>query len=236
MLNNNVVSMSEVSQQYDFNLPVFRTVCLPKRVFIAYYTYAPLVAFILNTVLMAGHVILFPYYLLAILSRGRPPRFLYGWVYFNSAYLYGAIHEKKEVWFDFWALYYIYFGYIVAFVLWILNIVSIALIFPIFFYIEEWSLVTKAYYRITFGNWKRIVHDCPEMRYKRGMREREEKEYKEKMSKAKATGKYHNVDVVEVVEVEDEKGEKTMSICPTCGEKIDKSTVYCSKCGSYVKH
>ena len=224
--------MSEITEQYNFNLPIFRSVCLPKRVMIAYFTYAPLVAFVFNTILLAGHVILLPYYVLAIFARSRPPKFLYGWVFFNSAYLYGAIHEKEEVWFDFWCLYYIYFGYIVAFIVWIFNIVSVALIFPLFFYIEEWRLTTNTYYRITFGNWKKIVNECPEMRYKQGMAQQSRKE---QMKKAKKTGKYHDIDVVEVVDTNDSKSGKKLTVCPTCGEKVDSQTVYCSKCGSYVK-
>lgn len=229
--------MSEITEQYDFNLPLFRKVCLPRRVTVAYFTYAPLVAFIFNIVFLPGHIILFPYYLLAIFARERPPRFLYGWVYFNSAYLYGAIHEKENVWYDFWCLYYVYLGFIVAFVIWILNIVSVALIFPIFFYIEEWKLTTNAYYRITFGNWKRIVNDCPEMRYKKGMVKQSdlERKQKEKIRKAKNSGRYHNVEVVEVINDEPKKGKK-IAVCPTCGERVDEDTVYCSKCGSYIGH
>ncbi len=232
-----MVKLSEITEQYDFDLPIFRKVCLPKRVTWAFFTYAPLVAFIFNTILYVGHVFLLPYYILSILSRGRPPKFLYGWVYFNSAYLYGAIHEKDEVWFDFWCLYYVYFGYIVAFIAWILNIVSVAMIFPIFYYIEEWKLMTNVYYRITFGNWKKLVNDCPEMRYKRGVQDQErmeKKSVKEKMKTAKKQGKYHNVEVVEVVD-EKEETKSSNTICPTCGEKIDSNTVYCQKCGSYVK-
>lgn len=230
--------MSEISEQYDLNLPIFRKVCIPKRVTWAYFTYAPLVAFIFNIVMLPGHIILFPYYMLSILSKGIPPKFLYGWVYFNSAYLYGAIHEKDSVWFDFWCLYYVYCGFIIAFVIWILNIISVAMIFPIFIYIEEWRLMTNVYYRITFGNWKKLVNDCPEMRYKRGVQkqEREEKKaYKEKMKEAKKQGTYHDVDVIEVVD-EDKKKGSSITLCPTCGDNIDASTVYCPKCGSYVKH
>ncbi|MFW9922348.1 MAG: zinc ribbon domain-containing protein [Candidatus Thorarchaeota archaeon] len=230
----------DISPQYDFGLPLFRKVCLPKRTMVAYFTYAPLVAFIFNLILLPGHTILFPYYLLSILSRGRPPKFLYGWVYFNSAYLYGAIHNKKEVWYDFWCLWYIYFGFIIAFILWIFNIVSVALIFPIFFYIEEWKVTTKAYYRITFGNWKQLVNECPEMRYHKNMEERKHREenerIKEQWKKSKADGKIHDAVHIKVTDEDDEKpGKSKLLLCPTCGEKIDKDTVYCSKCGSYVR-
>ena len=111
------------------------------------------------------------------------------------------------------------------------------MIFPIFYYIEEWKLMTNVYYRITFGNWKKLVNDCPEMRYKRGVQDQErmeKKSVKEKMKTAKKQGKYHNVEVVEVVD-EKEETKSSNTICPTCGEKIDSNTVYCQKCGSYVK-
>ncbi len=232
-----MVKLSEISELHDLNLPIFRKVCIPKRVTWAYFTYAPLVAFILNTILLAGHVILLPYYLLSILSKGKPPKFLYVWVYINSAYLYGAIHEKDEVWFDFWCLYYIYIGYIVAFIVWILNVVSLLLIFPIFYYIEEWRLMTNVQYRITFGNWKKLVNECPEMRYKRGVQDQERKEkrtIKEEMKKAKKQGKYHDV-TVEIVN-DDMKTDSNKTMCPTCGEAIETNTVYCQKCGSYVKN
>jgi len=226
----------EVSQTYDFTTPLTRKVCLPKRVMFTIIGYAPLLGFIINTVAMVGHVILFPYYILVILSRGRPPKFLYLYTYFISAYIYGAIHEKEEVWYDFWILYYIYFGYIVGFIQWILSLVSLALIFPIFIFIEEWELTLKYLYRITFGNWKQIVHECDEMRYKHGMREQQRKEKKARIvkdpGKSKQDGRYHNVDVVEVVDSNRKK--TTLTACPTCGESIGKDTTYCPKCGSYV--
>ena len=229
--------MSEVSQTYDFISPLTRMVCLPKRVLFTTLGYAPLIGFILSTITLAGHIILFPYYLLVIFSRGRPPKFLYYWTYFISAFIYGAIHEKEEVYYDFWCLYYVYIGYIVGFVNWILTLISIALIFPIFIYIEEWELMTNYLYRITFGNWKKIVNECPEMRYKRDMQETERKERKARIikdkGKSKQDNRYHNVDVVEVVDSSDKK---IVNTCPTCGKKIDKETTYCPKCGSYIAH
>jgi len=229
--------MSEVSQTYDFISPLTRMVCLPKRVLFTTLGYAPLIGFILSTITLAGHIILFPYYLLVIFSRGRPPKFLYYWTYFISAFIYGAIHEKEEVYYDFWCLYYVYIGFIVGFVNWILTLISIVLIFPIFIYIEEWELMTNYLYRITFGNWKRIVNECPEMRYKRDMQETEKKERKARIikdkGKSKQDNRYHNVDVVEVVDSSDKK---IVTTCPTCGKKIDKETTYCPKCGSYIAH
>lgn len=229
----------EVSPQFDVDLPIFRTVCLPKRVMVAYFTYAPLVAFIFNLIFLPANLLLLPYYLLSILARGKPPKYLYGWVYFNSAYLYGAIHDKKEVWYDFWVIYYLYFGFIVAFIIWIFNIITVCLLFPLLFYVEEWELTAKAYYRITFGNWKRIVNECPEMRYKKEMHKRQKEEKKKQMQnqwkQAKQSGKVHEAHTVKVTDEDDDFKSKQTLACPTCGETIDKNTVYCPKCGSYVK-
>ncbi|NHJ84083.1 MAG: zinc-ribbon domain-containing protein [Asgard group archaeon] len=226
--------MSDVSYNYQFNLPKIRTVCLPKRVCFTTLSFAPLLGFILNIIALPGHVILFPYYLVVILSKGRPPKFLYYFIYFVSAFIYGAIHEKNEIWKDFTSLYYIYVGFIVGFVNWILTTVSLALIFPIFIYIEDWKLLTNVIYRITFGNWKIIVNECPEMRYKKSMEAREEAEKKEKrkktMTQATKDGKYYDV------KVEDATGKvKGTIICPTCGEQLEKDSTFCPKCGSYVK-
>ena len=222
--------MSEVSERYDLNLPFLRTVCLPKRVIFAYFTYAPLIAFIFSIITLPGHIILFPYYVVVYFGRGRPAKTLYLWVYFNSALLYGAIHDKDEVWRDFGSMYYVYFGYIVAFVNWILLVTSLCLIFPIFIFIEEWQLLTNVMYRITFGNWKKLVNECPEMRYKRSMKQKQTKS--EKIRTAKAKGKMHDVKV----EIVDDKKTKGITVCSTCGEEIDKDTSYCPKCGSYVGH
>lgn len=229
-----MVKVSDVSQNYQFNLPVLRTVCLPRRVFFTQFTYAPLVGFILSLVTLAGHVILFPYYVLVILSRGRPPKALYYWVYFNSAFIYGAIHEKEEVWNDFWCLYYVYIGYIISFTNWILTTVSVALIFPVFIYLEEWRLLTNVLYRLTFGNWKRIVNECDDMKYKEDAKKREQEERKRKHKDTIRKSKMHDVKIVDVEE--DRESKQTATICQTCGEKIDTETSYCPKCGSYIGH
>ncbi|MEA2070600.1 MAG: zinc ribbon domain-containing protein [Asgard group archaeon] len=230
--------MSQVSEQYDFNIPIFRKVCLPKRVAITTLTYAPLVSFILGTITLAAHTILFPYYVLVILARGRPPKALYLWVCFNSAYIYGAIHEDKEVWYDFWCLYYVYFGYIFGFINWILTTVSIALIFPIFIYIEEWSLLINTTYRITFGNWKTLTNRCPEMRYKKSMKDQKRKEQKQKekskFRKAKKKGEIHDADY-QIVKVKDDSSQKgKLVICSVCGAENTAGSTYCIKCGSYI--
>jgi len=168
---------------------------------------------------------------LVILSRGRPPKALYLWVYFNSAYIYGAIHEKEEVWNDFWCLYFVYIGYIVAFTNWILTIVSVALIFPIFIYIEEWKLLTNVLYRFTFGNWKRIVNECDDLRYKNNMKKRKEEERKRKHKERIRKSRMHDVTIIDV---DEEETKRTKNVCPTCGEIIDTETSYCPKCGSYI--
>jgi len=233
-INSDVVKVSDVSQNYEFKIPGLRTVCIPRRTCFAYFTYAPLVAFILNMVVLPGHLILLPYYFIVILSRGRPPKALYYWVYFNSAFLYGAIHEKEEVWRDFGSLYYIFIGNFIAFGNWILTTVSLGLIFPVFIYIEEWRLLTNVIYRLTFGNWKRIVNECPEMRYNNGVKKQQDEDRKRKHKETIRKSKMHDVKIVDVDEELESK--KTTSICQTCGEKIDTETSYCPKCGSYIGH
>ena len=70
--------MSDYNYNVTFQNPFSsRVVCVPKRVFLTYLTYAPLVSFVLSIITLPGHVILFPYYLTVILSRGRPPKALF---------------------------------------------------------------------------------------------------------------------------------------------------------------
>jgi hypothetical protein len=221
--------MSEILQQIENSLPEIRTVCLPKRVVWNFMTFAPLVSFIFSIVTFPGHVILFPYYLLAIIARGRPPRFLYKWVYFHSAFLWGAVHEKDRIWQDFWCLYFVYAGFIVAFINWILSVVSVSLIFPIFIFIEEWRMFARMNYRLTFGNWKRLVNDCPEM-MRKGRKSETEKEILDtvKQHRKKKEKRIHDVEIV------DAKQKQSRAVCPVCGVAIDESTTYCPKCGSFV--
>lgn len=227
------MSTRDTLPQVEINLQhILRTVCLPKRVCIAYFTYAPLVTFILGVVTLPGHIILFPYYLLVIMSRGRPPKVLYWWVYVQSAYIYGAIHENKDyIYRDFWAMWYIYLGFIIAFIQWVMNVVSVALLFPIAIYVEEWELYTKFMYRITFGNWKRLVTECPNMRRKKE-KKKEKRAAKKRRTYREAKGKKPQDVEVEFVDV---KEGKNTNVCPVCGEHIDPSTTYCPKCGSYVR-
>ena len=204
----------------------FRTVCLPKRVCLAYFTYGPLITFLLGIVTLPGHIILFPYYILLFIVRGKPPKFLYYWVFFQSAYIYGAIHNKENVWQDFSSIYFIYIGFFITFINWILTVVSSALIFPIFIYIEEWRLLTSIMYRINFGCWKKIIHDCPEITNKR--RQKREK-VKETIYNITKDGKLQDVEEIEIEE-------KKTFYCPLCGIEIDRDTTYCPKCGSYIRH
>jgi transposase len=122
----------------------------------------------------------------------------------------------------------------VAFTNWILTTVSIALIFPVFIYLEEWKLLTNVLYRLTFGNWKRIVNECDEMKYKQDVKKREEEERKKKHKETIRKSKMHDVKIVDVEEEIETK--KTATVCQTCGEKIDTETSYCPKCGSYIGH
>jgi hypothetical protein len=233
--------MSDVSQRYTFNLPKIRKICLPKRSLWSFITFAPLISFIFGVITLPGHIILLPYYILVIFARGRPPRFLNGWVYFHSAYLYGAIHEKEFVWKDYWCLYYVYWGFLFAFISWLLTFISIALIIPIFIYVEEWQLLININYRLTFGSWIPIVNECPDMRYNRKVHERKKNEAKQeqksKVRKAKRKRNVRSADftVVDVKDGGNKDAKETFDVCPVCGENLEPGTVYCTKCGSYVK-
>jgi hypothetical protein len=180
----------------------------------AFFLYAPLVSFILGIIAMPGHIILLPYYCIAIASRGKAPRFLSKWIKFNSKVLFRVKTIEGETCKSWWCLYFIYCGYIIAFVFWIIGIVLASLIFPLLLIVEEWRVITNFIYRISFGYWGEIINEKVKPASKT----------KEKKSK-----------VVKEDVVEEKGKKKELTACPVCGEDIEKETTYCPKCGSLIE-
>ncbi|MBD3192644.1 MAG: zinc-ribbon domain-containing protein [Candidatus Heimdallarchaeota archaeon] len=211
--------MSATSSKTSLETSDQRKVCLTSQTTWAFFTYASYISFFFNIVAYPAHVILLPYYLIAILARGKPPQFLNKWVYFNSHGLFRAKHQEGEVWRDYWCLYYIYFGFILNFVLWLLAITLLSLIFTIFVFIEEWRIITNVMYRLTFGSWIKIVNDPEELQ---------------------GTSTDDVTEGGTEPKVADEESEikgkkKEVTVCPVCGVEIDSKTTYCPKCGSYIE-
>jgi hypothetical protein len=179
-----------------------------------FFLYAPLVSFILSIIALPGHIILLPYYCIAMANRGKAPRFLSKWIKLNSKGLFRVKTIEGEACKNWWCLYFIYCGYIIAFVFWIIGIVLVSLIFPLLLIVEEWRVITNFIYRITFGYWGKIVNE----------------KVKPTSKKVKKKAKIVKEDIVE------EKGKKKkLTACPVCGEDIESETTYCPKCGSLIE-
>ncbi|NHJ47920.1 MAG: TFIIB-type zinc ribbon-containing protein [Asgard group archaeon] len=203
------------TSQAEGKLKSSRVVFVSKATTWAFFLYAPLVSFILSIIVLPGHVILLPYYCIAIAIRGKAPNFLSKWVQFNSRGLYRVKTIKGDTCKGFWCLYYIYAGYIIAFVFWNLGITFASLIFPVLLIIEEWRVITNFIYRLTFGYRGTIIND--------------EKETTSKDPKTKS--KVITEDVVK----EKVKKKKKLTSCPVCGEDLGTETTYCPKCGSLIE-
>jgi hypothetical protein len=181
-----------------------------------FFLYASLASFVINIAFLPGHVILLPYYLIAMFARGKAPNFLAKWVQFNSRRLFRVKTIEGETCRNFWCLYFIYGGFIINFVFWIVSISFLGLIVTVFLFIEEWAVITNFIYRLSFGYWGKIINKPP------GAETTD--------SDVKST-----VVAEEIVESSKAKGKKKLSSCPVCGVEIEKETQYCPKCGSLIE-
>ncbi|NHJ39874.1 MAG: zinc ribbon domain-containing protein [Asgard group archaeon] len=192
-----------------------RVIFITKASAWAFFTYAPLLSMIINLIVLPGHVILLPYYLLVMIFRGSAPNFLIKWIHFNSHGLYRVKTIEGKTCQRFWCLYLIYGGYIISFVFWTIIISFAGLIFPILLYIEEWKTITNLIYRLTFGYWGKIINESPETI---------------KDPSIKTT-----VVTEDVVDEKPKDKKKKHTSCPVCGVEIETETTYCPKCGSLIE-
>lgn len=197
-----------------------RIIYISKATAWVFFTYAPIISLILNLVVLLGHVILLPYYILAIAIRGKAPSFLSKWISINSHGLYRVKTIDGETCRSFWCLYYIYGGFIIGFVFWCVAISFASLIFPILLFIEEWKVITNFIYRLIFGYWGKIINELPDVTPKKITKD----------SSIKTT-----VVAEDVVDEKSKGKKKKLTSCPVCGEQLETETTYCSKCGSLIE-
>jgi hypothetical protein len=198
-----------------------RSIYISKSTAWAFFTYAPILSMILSLIVLPGHVILLPYYVIAIAIRGKAPNFLSKWISINSQGLYRVKTIEGEICRSFWCLYYIYGGFIIGFVFWCIAISFAGLIFPILLFIEEWKVITNFIYRLTFGYWGKIINESPETTPKKAAKD----------PSLKTTVVAEDV----IDEKPKSKKKKKHTSCPVCGVKLETETTYCPKCGSLIE-